>query len=282
MRDQVDHLALLPKKWVNGRAAGDDVGSKIHITRTRYLTALIHKKGKAVWTAKSAQVLHFSLTPQKCVRFGAIAEDEEVRVRISARVGVCSRVQGPSNDFAAVVYRYCHALIAAERAQVDDLPVFPQDGQRSRSAHKGVDRIIFGYSSDQPAVGDPIRPARPSAVQARRLWTHRRILWEGSQICLDASLPPEDVHCVTVLSVAVGIEWIWSGCIANCGHCPGVVQSVSPGEHRVAFFIPATLRTAAGAQIHDVIAVVFGHGRSLALLGERYEWERQRGAQAAD
>src|SRR5580704_15437532 len=61
--DQVDHLAIPPKERVYRGATCDDVGGIIHVTRARYLPALIHKKGNAIGSSQRSQILHSSFAP---------------------------------------------------------------------------------------------------------------------------------------------------------------------------------------------------------------------------
>jgi len=50
-RDQIGHLALLPKKWVNGRATGYRVDVEVHVAGARDLSVLVYEEGSAVRAA---------------------------------------------------------------------------------------------------------------------------------------------------------------------------------------------------------------------------------------
>src|SRR6266851_3189122 len=124
-RDQVDHLALLPKKRVDGRAAGHRIDIEVYVAGTGNLSVLVYQESSAVRAAQGPQVLHGSVTPQKCVRFSSISIDEEVVIGNSRREWVSGQVLGGPDHLAAAVDCARPAFNATECAQIDNLAVLP-------------------------------------------------------------------------------------------------------------------------------------------------------------
>src|SRR5690348_3381918 len=66
-RDEVEHLAILPKKRVHSRAPSHRVDIEVHVAGAGDLSVLVHEEGGAVRAAQGPQVSHGSATPQNCV-----------------------------------------------------------------------------------------------------------------------------------------------------------------------------------------------------------------------
>src|SRR5271157_2310618 len=99
--------------------------------------------------------------------FGAIAKNEVLTVRISARVRIRNGIQGGADCLATVVDRSRHTLISTECAQVDDLSAQTDRDNQCRGRHSPVAACFESGLPDsvrQPG-GDGTHPCAPPRSQ---------------------------------------------------------------------------------------------------------------------
>src|SRR5579859_479933 len=140
---------LVPEDWIDRRAA-------IHVELPHGLPASVHQVRRAIRAAKRVQVVHDAVLPKK--RPGLSGKTKK-----RGRVGY--GVRRNSDNLAAAVNVERNTLIAAERAQVGDLAVAPEDCLKLRYPQVGIGDAVFRGPNYRPTSIDALGKAVVAAGQ---------------------------------------------------------------------------------------------------------------------
>ena len=167
-----------PPAWVlNGRVA-----AIVHVTGAGDQSFVVHEECRAARSPEGSQILHPSVTPQERVRLCSVAEYKEVAIGNAALKRIEGPIQGSAHHVAAAIRRSRCALASPKRAQIDDPAVSPCDRQQHGRSRQWIEFIVLGLSDYHPAVGNPICPTQPPALEARCLPPDHRAIGEHSKI----------------------------------------------------------------------------------------------------
>src|ERR1017187_7441592 len=90
-------------------------------------------------------------------RAGTICRQHQAR----AQGGICERIENgirrSSQHLAAIIDRDGVTRISTERAEIDDLPLLPNNATHLRDTSQRIDRAVLCLADNRPAIIDPVR-----------------------------------------------------------------------------------------------------------------------------